>query len=255
MLIGSRRLQAPEDDGEGSGAPTITPERAAEIARLAALEAAAPLIEKVASLEGRLAAQPAAPPPDQPKIRTRAELDALVRDRQITEAQRDDILDRQRADETRRMVQETVTTAITGLQRGSEVDQGLAAYRELKPDAWKAGSKERERVKAQYDYLVRIGQPATAATELVALQTVYGSVDALRAASSGRDEYEEHRDTGGGGGGGGGRRQDGKVKLSPRERAHYQRLIDRGVYPDMDAVHEELKYARPEVRARHGAAA
>ena len=252
MLIGGRRYQAPEGDGDGGGA-TITPERAAEIARAAALEAAAPLAEKIAFLEGRNSAAPPVQPPAPPKVYTRTELATAVAERRMTEDQATDILERQRADETRRIVQETVSGAFTDLRRGNVVEQGLNEYQRLKPDAWKAGTKDRERVEAQYKYLVSIGQPATAATELVALQTVYGPVDALRSAASGRDDFESMEDIGGGGSGGG--RRDGgggggKPKLTPRERAHYERLIDRGVYADWDAVHAELKFAR-----KRGAAA
>ncbi len=43
--------------------------------------------------------------------------------------------------------------------------------------------------------------------------------------------------------------------LSPREKAHYDKLIARGIYKDKAAVNEELQFANATTRRKYGAMA
>jgi len=69
--------------------------------------ATAPLTSKIADLEGKVNAPP--PKQEAPKY-TRAELSQAVEDGKINEAQAQDILDKQQAAQTEKLVQDTVAS-------------------------------------------------------------------------------------------------------------------------------------------------
>lgn len=196
------------------------------------------------------AAKANAEPPAEPPTYTRAQLEAAVEGGKITKAEADAIWDTQSQRQTQRLVADTVKTVLTETQQQTTVDSRIAEYQALKPEVMKADSPERARVKQQYDYLVSIGQPATKSTELAALTMCYGSLDALKAAHAATRDDETLMDVGGGtppvAGGDG---NDGpKTKLSARERAHYQKLIDKGMYRSWADVDKEMEYANGRVR-------
>lgn len=196
------------------------------------------------------AAKANAEPPAEPPTYSRAQLEAAVEGGKITKAEADAIWDTQSQRQTQRLVADTVKTVLTETQQQTTVDSRIAEYQALKPEVMKADSPERARVKQQYDYLVSIGQPAAKSTELAALTMCYGSLDALKAAHAATRDDETLMDVGGGtppAAGGDG--NDGpKTKLSARERAHYQKLIDKGMYPNWAAVDKEMEYANGRVR-------
>lgn len=196
------------------------------------------------------AAKANAEPPAEPPTYSRAQLEAAVEGGKITKAEADAIWDTQSQRQTQRLVADTVKTVLTETQQQTTVDSRIAEYQALKPEVMKADSPERARVKQQYDYLVSIGQPATKSTELAALTMCYGSLDALKAAHAATRDDETLMDVGGGtppAGGGDG--NDGpKTKLSARERAHYQKLIDKGMYRSWADVDKEMEYANGRVR-------
>jgi hypothetical protein len=115
------------------------------------------------------------------------------------------------------------------------------------------GSEIRDRIQQEYTYLLGLGDKHCEATQLKAIRAVLGPVEKLKAAKSGRTSHEGHRETGGGGGAGP-RGGQGNLKLSAKERTHYEGKVGPGkLYKDWKAVEDELKFARPETRQRHGA--
>ena len=197
------------------------------------------------------AAKASAEPPAEPPTYTRSQLEAAVDGGKITKAEADAIWDTQNQRQTQRLVADTVKSVIQETTQQATVESRIEEYTRLRPEVLKQDSQDRARVKQQYDYLVSIGQPATKSTELAALGMVFGSLDALKAAQAATRDDETLMDVGGGtppaaGGADGG---DGpKTKLSARERAHYQKLIDKGMYRSWADVDKEMEYANARVR-------
>jgi hypothetical protein len=228
---------------------SITAEQAAALVAKAVADATAPLVDRVAAL----AAPPAAPTPPavpEPKQFSRAELDQAVTAGRITEAEATALWDKQAAEQTVRLVRDTVREAVQATTQQKTVETQIEEYATLKPDVLKPGTVDRERVTKQYNYLVSIGQPATKSTELAALGMVYGPLEGLKAARSGRPSEETHEEVGGGAPSGDPADSDGpKTKLSAREKAHYQNLINRGLYNSWADVDKELEFSNSRVRA------
>lgn len=203
-----------------------------------------PLIEKLS-----------APPQkgqDQPteKVWTAAELQKMVDENQITSAQAQDQLERQRLAQAERIARDVARQEAEAARQRGTVDDQLTEYETLFPDVLKEGSADRTKVRRQYDYLVGIGQPATKATELVALGMVYGPLESVRAARKGRNKTESHEDIGGGDPGSRDDRDDDgeappvDLKLTKDERRYYQQGIEKGIYKDWAAVRDERKFAK-----------
>ncbi|MGE0289522.1 MAG: hypothetical protein AB7I42_26035 [Bradyrhizobium sp.] len=231
---------------------SITAEQAAAMVAKAVADATAPLVDKVAAL----AAPPAASPPPaapEPKLVTRADLEQAVASGRISEQESAAIWDRQQAEQTALLVRKTVAETVSNVQLEGNIEARIAEYSALKPDVLKAGTTDRQRVEAQYAYLVSIGQPKTKSTELAALGMVYGSIDGLKAAAAGRPSTETHEDIGGGGEPSPGGKTPKKLKLSGDEERYYRQGIEKGLYKDWDAVEAELKFASARTRAKHGA--
>ena len=123
------------------------------------------------------------------------------------------------------------------------------------------GSELRDKIKAEFNYLVRdLGEPGTGPdlikTQLKAIRAVLGPLDKLEKASSARRAQESHEEGGSGGGKpnnpGGGSSKKLVDHLKGEAKDYYANLVKKGVYKDWDAVEKELKYARPSVRQRLG---
>lgn len=212
------------------------------------------LREELAELRGRVSAQPPPKQDEPPAEYTRAQLDKAVENGQITEAQRDDILERQNAARVQRQIDQAVDSKVTGITREQQVTQQIGEYADVEPNLIKDGTDERRRVKQQFDAYVAMGLPKTKATELAALRTVFGDIDVLRAKKSRTQEYEHHEE------GIGGEPPDAsstpqgtKLKLTKDERRYYEQCIQKGIYKDWKEVEKEMEYANPKVRSRHGA--
>lgn len=207
---------------------------------------------EMAELRGRLSAQTATPPPAPVKVWTRAELENQVALGQMTEEAASQVYEAQ----IQRRVDETVKSTVDVRSLVDRLDAELTEYETLRPDVLKAGSADRQRVAAEYQYLTRNGSPETKATELAALRAVFGPIAKLKAASAATSRRETHQEGGSGDGGADNAdtRQDGSPKgLSARERQFYQRGIDDGRYADWKAVEAELAYANPDLRRKMGA--
>lgn len=231
---------------------SITPEQAQAMIAEAVEKATAPLAQALAAAAARPAPAAEAPPAPPAPVYTRTQLDQAVSENKITAAEANALWDRQQQEQTAKLVKDTVREAVTDVGRANEVTSRIAEYTALKPEVLKEGSPERARVKQQFDYLVSIGQPATKATELVALGMIYGQLDTLKAAHSTTRDEETHQEVGGGAPSNVGEPAP-KLKLSKDEKRYYGDLISKGIYSGWDAVAEELKFASARVRSRHGA--
>jgi hypothetical protein len=185
---------------------------------------------------------------DAPKEATLAELNRLVATGDITQAQADAVWEKQQKAQTERVVAAKVAEHMTAAQHSQWIESQLQGYRQLVGAAWEAGTPERAKVEAEFQYLTGLGQPSSKATEVAALRAAFGDVESLRTSRTARPgSSETHSETGGGKPAGGG--PSGGLKLDERQRQHYTRLIDQGLYKDWSEVEAELK-ATPKRKAR-----
>ena len=178
---------------------------------------------------------------------TRAELRALVEDGKITQEAADAHWDKQVLDAAEKRGREAARGEVEGQQRELTVNTQLAEFKTLVPAAWAAGSKERAKAEKEFAALRAMGFPDNKVTEVAALRAAFGDPEVIRASrNTGRNGPGETFDeVGGGERGQGGATADGKPKgLTAREDAHYQNLINRGVYKDWKAVSEERKFVK-----------
>ena len=220
---------------------------------LAALKSANEKFEAMkVELETKLEAKKAEPAA---KRYTRAELTAMVDDRQITQDQADAQLDYQAREDARAEAQRVATETVTAAQRKSYVDSEIGRYKVVAPEILDEASEARERIKEEYNFLVgTLGDPNSIETQLKAIRAVLGPVEKLERARNAKASHESHRETGGGGSEG--PKGDGKLtydNLSAREKAHYDKLIASGLYKDVKAVNEELAYVNPTTRRKYRA--
>ena len=185
---------------------------------------------------------------EEPKPMTRAELSQLVEDGKITQEAADAHWERQVIENAEKRARAAAADEVAGRERESVVRTQLDEYKALVPAAWEAGSKERAKAEAEFKALVRIGFPDNRVTEVAALRAAFGDPELIRASrSTGRNgPGEAHVEIGGAERPGDtGADADGPPKdLTPREKAHYQNLINRGIVKGWKAVTEERKFAK-----------
>lgn len=183
------------------------------------------------------------------KIWTKAELREMIDTDQITEAQAEDRLELQRENRIRAAVKADIESAGANQTVSAQIEE----FKSLVPELADKTSKDHLRAKAQFEILVKRGQPKTTSTELTALEMIYGQLDKLRTAKSARTETEYHEDAGGDGTSSAVVPKD--LKMTPDEKRYYGDLINKGLYSGWDAVKEELKFSNSRIREKHGARA
>lgn len=243
---GSEENKGGEEGGKGGKTIPMTQ-------FLAALNNANKKYDNLEAKFNELAAAKEKPAPvDTEKRFTRAELKAAVAAGQVTEEQSDALWEKQVAEDVTARVTKEVLQTVGATSRQERITNDLAEYKRLAPEILETDSEKRKEVAAEFAELVSLGQPKTLETELLALRAVYGPLDKLRVAKSGRRETEFHEETGGGEG----RNRAPKAlkdTLTERERDYYDGKIKSGMYKDWKEVEAELAYARPDVRRKAGA--
>jgi hypothetical protein len=185
---------------------------------------------------------------EKPKVLSRAELNQLVADGSLTEDARDEYLEKQREERIEQRLEAKFAAERKQSDRISLINAQMERYKTLIPDVMVAGSEPRARVESEFNFLVSVdGQPQSneeaLALELKALRAAFGPVDRLKETT--RKRRETHQETGGGAADEGGPKEDtAPSKLTARERDHYQRLIDSGVYTGWKQVREEQKFKK-----------
>jgi hypothetical protein len=263
---------AGQDDGQGgSGAPSGESKDSkddksddGELVPVGRLKAAlsaqerkyeAAMVAMRAEFEAfKAGAKSSSPQQDQPKRYTRTELKAAVSAEQITQDQADDIWAKQVKEEARDEALAAVRDDASRRTQQEQIDNDLTEYKRLAPEIRDKSSDKFEQISAEFQYLVKRGSPNNLATELAAIRAVLGPLDKLKTAKAER-RAENHEEQSGGEGKGEKQKAGKKLvdTLSPREKKHYEGMIDKGHYKDWAAVEAELGFARPEVRRRQGA--
>ena len=211
-----------------------------------------------AEMEAKIAAATAKPAAVE-KVYTRAELNALVEARTITQDQADSQMDLQISRNAEASAARVTTAIVTEAQTKERVDSEIARYTAVAPEILDEAHETRQKIKDAYGYLLSHGDKASVATQLKAIYSVLGPVDKLERSRGGKPAHESHREDGGGGGegrkpkgGADGLTYDG---LDARTKAHYDRLLASGIYKDKAEINAELKFAKPSLRAKYGARA
>lgn len=195
---------------------------------------------------------------DQPKRYTRAELNAAVEAKQITQDQADAQWDFQVREDTKADARKVATETVTAEQRKQRVDTEINRYKAAAPEILDEGHETRQRIRDEFQALIELGDDSKdVTTQLKAIRAVLGPVDKLERARNGKPAHESHREFGGGGGEDrSGKKKDGVLTyddLSSREKAHYDKGIASGLYKDKEAVNAELAFAKPHIRQKYGA--
>lgn len=193
---------------------------------------------------------------DKPKVYTRAELNALVADSKITDAEGQAIFDRQQSEATQEVAAKTAADTVTELHQTNKIQNSIAKYTNFDPELLANGSDSRMRIEKEIQKLMGIYNQSkvTLSTELAALNAVYGDEDKLNAKLE-EHERETHQDSATGGGSDLTLNKDGWPKgLSTREKKYYQKHIDAGRMT-MKQVAEEQEHANSGIRKRAAARA
>jgi hypothetical protein len=274
MLRKLSALYAPEDGGDagggaaGGGSPQGGQDKqpkdgdvVPKTQFIAAINSANRKYETLETEVKELRAKLESKPAEAQKRYTRAELTAMVENRQITQEQADAQIDHQTREDSREEAARVAHQTVTQAQRKGHVDSEIARYTAVAPEILDDAHETRQRIKEEYQYLVKtLGDPDSVATQLKAIRAVLGPVEKLERSRNARPSFESHQDTGGGSGAPSGGKKDSSKPLSyddlsAREKAHYDKLITRGIYKDKAAVNEELQFANANTRRKYGAMA
>lgn len=238
------------DDGQDSESKTVP---------LAALKAVTRDNQKLKAELSRLSGlveglkagqQNSAPAEKQEQVYTRAQLKAAVNEGKITEEQMEALWETQIEKKIERRVDAKTTKAASEGAVAANTQAELARYIEAFPELADTDSDLRAKVQDEFDFLVRLGDdPDSRATELKAVRAALGPVTGNKGR---RKEPEASEETGGAQGGRKGEPQgDGWSKgLTPKMKAHYQKLINQGLYKGeagKKALDAELAHARARV--------
>src|SRR3990167_9416051 len=139
-------------------------------------EATAKLKAKIDTLEAVVAQGTRKDPPAQPKVWTRAELQAEVAGGKITAQAAAEVWDQQ-------LVETAKTAAVGALTQQSqdvEVRSVVTAYETAIPELGDNDSPQFKKLRSERQALVKLGLPDNAATTLAALRTAFGPVETLR---------------------------------------------------------------------------
>lgn len=174
---------------------------------------------------------------------TRKELKAMVENEDITQDQADELWDKQLTNQVLAKAGTVARDAVNSSTRDNNIANDIDRYKAADPDLAVEGSEIREKIKAEFKELVKLGDsPKSLATELKALRIVCGPIDAFEAAKSGKPVHEhDEQDAGNDEGGGGKKHADFKASLNPRLRAHYEKQIGQGLYKNWDEVKAEME--------------
>lgn len=174
------------------------------------------------------------------KTYTRADLAQLVEGEQLTQVQADQLWDKQLEEKFEKRLDQKLNETINTSNVNTRVDNDLNQYKAEIPDLMQAG-ENRTKVENEYKYLLSIGNPDSTITELAAVRSVFGPLDKLKQSKAALD-LETHQETGGGNSG----ITKGKSfedTLTARQKVHYEKGIEMGLYKNWKEVEDEMKFS------------
>jgi len=183
-----------------------------------------------------------------PKLVTKAEIQAKITAKEMTTEEGQAILDDQWKEGIKREAKEEALLAVRKETVETRQVTKFGDYEKSHPEAFKIGTDQNKKLKAKFDELVGDGLPSTKATELVALEIVLGTSKTPKPSettsfSGGVGDANLYAEEPGASPDG--MPADLNKSLTPRLKAHYKGLVDRGEYT-WDDVEKEAKYINPE---------
>lgn len=251
--------ESQEDKGEGGKKPDenrIPLGRVKEMMAAAVRKAReefsaemAPLIEAARASNQAPAAKPA-------QDFTKAQLAEFVEAGRLTQDAADQVWENQLEARLTRKATEAATSAVANRDQQRTVQQQMAEFQELVPEAWEDGSPERDQVAGAFRALKAAGiKGSKDELELAALIAAFGEPAKLRKARgfgrSGPAESFEDSGATGNRGSRGGDSDDADTPpkgLTAAQLEHYSKRMG-SVYKNWSEVREELKYASKRRRA------
>ena len=188
------------------------------------------------------------------------ELKQQVANNVITEEDALEYRDKITAEKAAKAAEERLTKKLTAQSTNARIDTEIGKYKDALPDVNVPGTDERKKFDTEFRYQVEFAgmDPKSLTTQLAALRAVYGPPErAVQYAktkgkgSSGAESYAETSN------GGRGPAPAGKVwhdKLPAHEKAHYERMIERGRYGDPAKAWDNVKTEINEYNERKGLA-
>ncbi len=233
------------DPDEKKGKDKLVPLSALEDERHKRQSAEQQVAELRGHARGLSDAAAAAPSPDIPKELSTAELQQAVTDGRMTEAEADAIRERQSERRIETRVAEKAEVREEARAISGRASDEIGRYQKAIPDLADQASAPFQKARTEFDYLVTLGHdPRDARTELLAARSAFGDISKLE--QIGQEQAREtHQETGGGRdpGSEGGSREDGWPKDMPaKNRAYYEKEINKGVIADRKAALAEWNY-------------
>lgn len=203
------------------------------------------------------AAQPAK---QDDKVLSWPELKQMVADNKISES--DALEYREKAVRTQavREAETNITNKFSQQSRDQRIDAEIGKYKDAIPDVNVQGTDERKKFDTEFRYQVEFAgmDPKSLTTQLAALRAVYGpperAVQYAKTKGKGTPGAESYAETSGGGRG---PAPAGKIwhdKLPAHEKAHYERMIERGRYGEPAKAWDNVKAEINEYNERKGLA-
>jgi hypothetical protein len=203
--------------------------------------------ERRIRLEERLAVQQETPPPaaePPPKEFTRAELRTAREDGKIDEDQLEEIWSTQQRSAIRRDTEELLDKRDRDRTAINVVETETQKYHEAYPDITDVKSDAWAKVKSEYDFLVKIGNPDSKATELMALRSALGNPTRVRERTSQLRETPKETSSGVGDPGGRGERPVDIFNQIPlKYRAYTKDRYDTGQIT-LEDIKKDLPYMK-----------
>ena len=189
-----------------------------------------------------------------------SELKALVSDGKLSEADALDYREKVVAKRAVAQAEANITSKFTQQTQNQRIDTEIGKYKDALPDVNVPGTDERKKFDTEFRYQVEFAgmDPKSLTTQLAALRAVYGpperAVQYAKTKGKGTPGAESYAETSGGGRG---PAPAGKVwhdKLPAHEKAHYERMIERGRYGEPAKAWDNVKAEINEYNERKGLA-
>lgn len=170
------------------------------------------------------------------KIYTEDELQELVDANRLKPAVMARYLARVEAQAAAKAVRAEIEAELKGVVSNKTINDKIEKYADAIPALRDQSSDEFKEFAAAYKELVAEGKPETVATELDALRAIYGRDPSKHSKSEVREKTSERRTQETTGSRGSKAASDGKTSsgipkfLPPTVAAHYERMIEKGVY-------------------------
>jgi hypothetical protein len=179
---------------------------------------------------------------------TWTQLQGMIDEGKVTLAQALEYREAKVREKAKREATQELEQRLAQTSKRSTVEQDLAKYRELAPEAVQPGSETRQKLEQEFRYLTEVlGYQPTQETELVAARAVLGPVEALARARQAQTKTQAHRETYMETQTAGRPKETSKdplKALTPEQKEWYAGRIKAGMYSGWDEVKSELTWER-----------